>query len=60
MCVCVCVCVEEDDIMHFPIYVFSTALDVASDLCFSPSNKMLMISVGMDAQVKCYDIQTRK
>ena len=32
----------------------------ATDVCFSPSNNMLMISVGMDAKIKCYDIQTRK
>lgn len=32
----------------------------ATDLCFSPSNNMLMISVGMDCRIKCYDIQTRK
>lgn len=32
----------------------------ATDLCFSPSNNMLMISVGMDSRIKCYDIQTRK
>ena len=32
----------------------------ATDVSFSPSNNMLMVSVGLDAKIKCYDIQTRK
>ncbi len=32
----------------------------ATDLCFSPSNNMLMVSVGADAKIRCWDIQQRK
>ena len=32
----------------------------ATDVCFSPSNNMLMVSVGMDAKIRCWDIQQRK
>ena len=32
----------------------------ATDLCFSPSNNLLMASVGTDGKIRCYDIQQRK
>ncbi|XP_064383740.1 protein NEDD1-like [Halichondria panicea] len=34
--------------------------DVATDLSFTPSNKILMVSVGLDSCIRCYDLQTRK
>ena len=48
------------DISMFYFLSSVSVPDEGMDLCFSPSNKMLMVSVGMDAQVKCFDIQTRK
>lgn len=45
------------DVLLSHIHILTGA---ATDVCFSPSNNMLMISVGMDAKIKCYDIQTRK
>ena len=46
----------------FPLISITTLplSDEATDVCFSPSNNMLMMSVGMDAKIKCYDIQSRK
>ena len=63
-CVCVCsLCMTWCDgvsmcMRDLCVYVYSPG--VASDLCFSPNNNMLMISVGMDAVIRCYDIQQRK
>lgn len=42
------------------VLLITALLGPATDLCFSPSNNMLMISVGKDSKIKCHDLQTRK
>ena len=32
----------------------------ATDVCFSPYNKLLMVSAGIDSKMTCYDIQQRR
>ena len=63
-CVCVCsLCMTWCDGVNMcmrDLCVYVCSPGVASDLCFSPNNNMLMISVGMDAVIRCYDIQQRK
>lgn len=43
------------------LHVFQEAhVGPATGLAFSPINEMLMISVGLDKRMVCYDIQKKK